>query len=149
MRTRVDVISPTDNGLYNLMTEGVGRLVKRQMAVDGVVEKSRKVGDQFYEVSAQVETGFFKGSRVTEVTIERSNFDDEKPSLEIKMAGNGRLRVCFTDDYLLLPDFARIDLAGVRIEGGRKVIEKDDFLQLQPPTRDVLFGEVRKAFFGI
>jgi hypothetical protein len=86
---------------------------------------------------------------VTEVTIVKSDFDDEIPSLEISMRGDGGLRVCFTDGYSPLPDFARIDLAGVRIEAGRNVIEVDDFGSLQPQTREVLFGEARKAFFGI
>jgi len=151
MRTRVDVISPTDNGFYELVTRGIARIVRQEEPVNGVVEKSRRVNGQLYKVSAPVESRglFSRGPRVTEVTIERSDFDNEDPILKISMRGTGELSICFTDDYLSSPDFARIDLAGVRIEAGRNVIEVDGFGRLQPQTRDVLFREVKNAFFGI
>ena len=151
MRTRVDVLSPTDDPLYRLMNQGVDRLVKRQPVVDGVVKNRRRVGDQFYEVSAPVESRglFSRGPRVTEVTVERSNFDDEKPCLKLVMGGDGSLSLSFTDGFERKSDFSVNDLHRARSEGGQKVIEMDNFSQLQPQTRDVLFGEVRKAFFGI
>jgi len=144
----MDVISPTDNGLYKLMTQGAGRLLRRQLVVDGVVEKSRKVGDQFYEVSAQVEAGFFK-DRVTKVTIRKSNFDDEIPSLEINMRGDGGLSLSFTDSFQRKSDFSKTDLAKARIEGRRNVIETDNVANLAHPTVDAISQEARRAFFGI
>ena len=151
MRTRVDVLSPKDNRFYELVTRGIARIVRQEEPVNGVVKKRRRVNGQLYEVSAPVKSRalFSRGPRVTEVTIEKSDFDNEDPILKISMRGNGELRICFTDDYLSSPDFARIDLAGVRIEAGRNVIEVNGFGSLQPQTRDVLYGEVRKAFYGI